>query len=62
MSELSESAPLIDVGELEELLGSDNELLAQIVELFAETYAETQCSKTSRVNSPARTYAQRHGC
>ena len=41
MSQLSESAPLIDVGELEERLGSDNELLAQIVELFAETYTET---------------------
>ena len=41
MSELSESAQLIDVSELGEQLGSDNELLAQIVELFAETYPET---------------------
>ena len=36
MSEHAEGAPLIDIGELEERLGSDNELLAQIVELFAE--------------------------
>tara|TARA_B100000674_G_scaffold481458_1_gene482270 strand:- start:176 stop:538 length:363 start_codon:yes stop_codon:yes gene_type:complete len=41
MSEFSESLPLIDANELEKQLGSDNELLAQIVELFAETYPET---------------------
>ena len=41
MSEFSESLPLIDANELEKQLGSDNEMLAQIVELFAETYPET---------------------
>ena len=60
MSELSESAPLIDVGEIEELLGSDNELLAQIVELFAETYAETLADLEAAIAAKQAESIRRH--
>lgn len=60
MSEHAESAPLIDVGELEERLGSDNELLAQIVELFAETYPETLADLESAIAAGQAESIRRH--
>ena len=59
MSDHAEGAPLIDIGKLEERLGSDNELLAQIVELSAETYPETLADLDSAIAAgPAESICQ----
>lgn len=60
MSEIPESASLINIGELEERLGGDNELLAQIVELFAETYPETLADLDAAIAAGQADSIRRH--
>ena len=60
MSEHAKGAPLIDIGELEARLGSDNELSGQIVELFAEPYPETLADLESAIAAGQAEAIRRH--